>query len=246
MKTDCKELFRQLGWHCSSVDDVLYVSTPLRLPGGKSLDFYVEEAGPNLLRISDDGLTMFALRSLGYGLEDKRHWRSIKQAIAPYGFELADDGVIQCVLPSSELASGGGRVLGALAAIANWEVECRNHRDEDFSLSIEVERLLRLKGPNLPIVSNPRIEIPGLPPVEFSFQWGNIYVDALAPTAQSVSSRLRKTLILRHEIEAAERILFIVDDRFDDEAAAREVGVLAQLAGATRLSDFAAHYATRH
>ncbi|MEO8779937.1 MAG: hypothetical protein ABI389_14870 [Rhodanobacter sp.] len=71
--------------------------------------------------------------------------------------------------------------------------------------------------------------------------WGSIYVDAINPSAQSVSSRLRKAILASQE-DSDIGLLFILDNRFDPEKADREFPVLAQVANTVRLSEFAENY----
>ena len=69
--------------------DVVLVHTPkpINLPGGKPLDFYLFQRG-DFVEFTDDGVTMFALRSIGYTLSDKRNWRGLENIGLKYGFQL--------------------------------------------------------------------------------------------------------------------------------------------------------------
>lgn len=67
----CSDFFERSGWHCQTIETgsriATYISTPFTLRGGKSLDFYLFAEAGNL-EFTDDGITLFALRSLGYPL----------------------------------------------------------------------------------------------------------------------------------------------------------------------------------
>lgn len=241
---DCQWFSARNGWHCARIEgraeETLYVSTPVLLADGKPLDFYLIKRG-NAFIFTDDGLTLFALQNYGIDIDTRRHLKGLEAVTDRMGFKIAENGAIEALIPEGQVAWWMGRVLRMFCGVADWQSERFDQHDEDFSLTDEVERLLKAKAPNRKLTINPRVKLKELD-YSFDFLWGETYVDAISPTAQSVSARLRKA-ILATQGDDDIGLLFILDDRFDRERADRELPVLGQVAETVRLSDFAQHYA---
>lgn len=236
----CDGYFKQAGWHCSMVggahgDKALYVSTPIVLSGGKPLDFYVQRLGDKVL-LSDDGITMFALRSLGFNLGDKRHWKGLENIAKRHSFTLSEDGAFEAVFDAAQEATWGGKMLLLCADILAWEKEHSSQGDTDFSLTDHVEAILKKMRPDRPIEHPVTVEV-GHSVLEFDFKWGGIFVDAIRPSNQAVNARLRKGILMQR-IEEDSNVLFIVDDRLDAVKARQELSVLAGVAPTIALTDF--------
>lgn len=244
---DCKWFSANNGWHCTKLEgrgeETLYVSTPVLLADGKPLDFYLIRRGSTFI-FTDDGLTIFALQNYGIDIDGRRHLKGLEAVTERMGFKIAESGAIEALIPEDQAAWWMGRALRMFCGVADWQQERFDQHDEDFSLTEEVERLLKLKAPNRKLVSNPKVKLKGVD-YTFDFKWGDIFVDAISPTAQSVSARLRKAILATQDDDDI-GLLFILDDRFDQERANRELPVLGQVAETVRLSDFAQHYTVLH
>lgn len=241
---NCDLFFSQAGWHCAPVEfnghKMLYVSTPVTLAQGKPLDFYLVDRG-TMYEMTDDGITMFALRSSGFALDDKRNWRGLANIAAQYGFTLEEDGSFSAIFEKPHLASWSDRLLRLLTGLAQWESEKYQESDQEFTFAAEIEMLLRAKAPMRSLEKSPVVKINGAD-LHFDFLWGNTYVDAVKPIAQSVNSKLRKALLIsRENIEGVET-LFILDDRIHKEKAEEEQAIIGQVAHAIKFSDFESHY----
>lgn len=238
---------RHLGWHCQHLEaqDALYVSSPLRLPNGAPFDFYLTEEN-GYVHMTDDGLTIFRLRGLGYALDDKRSQRGIASIAESVGLELDESGAIVGAARMNELASLGQKFQRFSGRIFDWELEHFNSSDSNLSLADEVERLMRNKAPTLPIIQFPVLKLTTGDEVNFMFKWGDKYVDAIPPATQATSSRMRKAIqVMRDQVSEIDA-LFIVDDRLKPELATHEVALLGQVGKAMRLSDFDKHYQPRY
>jgi len=237
----CNNLMRSLGWSCSELaghPPALYVSTPLALPGGKPLDFYLTETRGHY-DFTDDGLTMFGLRGLGFTLDDGRHWRGLATIAEDLGFRLDDSGAFVASFPADRLCEWSGHILRLFGRVLDWQGQHFAEADTDLSLTLEVERILRRKRPELPLVISPTAILPMSTELRFDFKWGETYVDAVSPKARTISSRLRKTVQFLRWGGERENLLFVVDDRDQEksEAADREIPNLATLTRAVKLSN---------
>lgn len=240
----CGNFFAKAGWHCETINagsgPATYISTPITLPGGKPLDFYLIQRG-SLVEFTDDGVTLFALKSIGYSLSDKRNWKGLDNLGLKFGFQLNDAGAFEAVFPESEMDVWGARIIRLMAAIASWEEERAAEGDNDFSLTDEIELLLRSKEPDRKLTRNAILQV-GKIEMSFDFLWGNTYIDAVAPIPQSVNPKLRKAVLISKVDDPAE-ILFIMDDRAGKRRKAEdEVSVLGGLAATILFSDFQQHY----
>lgn len=236
----CQEWAALAGWRCAPVADgdarALYITTPLTFPDGKPLDFYLRDTRVGY-EMTDDGMTLFALRGLGYAIDDRRNWRGIERLAEQFGFELTPRGELRAAVPVERVTEFCGRILQLFAGFIAWEAERFRDADSDFSLTREVERLLRLKDAARPLARD--VVVPaGKGEVHFHFQWGDTYVDAIKPTAQAVAARLRKAILIGAADDEQIKVLFVVDDRADREKATREMAVLAHVARTVRYSDF--------
>lgn len=240
---ECSDFFAQSGWHCQTIDagsgPATYISTPITLPGGKPLDFYLIRRG-ELIEFTDDGIALFALRSLGYTLADKRNWKGLDNLGLKFGFQLSEAGAFEATFPMTELGNWSGRILRLMAAIASWEEDRAAEGDADFSLTDEIEMLLKAKAPDRTIVRNAALKV-GKVEMSFDFLWGDTYIDAVAPIPQSVNPRLRKAVLIS-KVDSPADVLFIVDDRRNRQKAEDEMGVLGGLAATVLFSDFQQHY----
>jgi hypothetical protein len=240
---DCAWFHANNGWHCERLEgrtqETLYVSTPVLLADGKPLDFYLLRQGRNLA-FTDDGLTLFALQNAGIEFGSRRQIKGLESITERLEFTITDAGAIEALIPEEQLAWWMSRVLRMFVGIAEWQAERIAQHDTDFALTDEVERLLRMKAPNRVLVVQPRVKLKGID-YAFDFLWGSTYVDAINPSPQSVSSRLRKAILATQE-DTDIGLLFILDNRFDPEKADRELPVLGAVANTIRLSDFAESY----
>jgi len=241
---DCHWFSANNGWHCKKLagreEETLYVSSPVLLADGKPLDFYLVKRG-NAFIFTDDGLTLFALQNYGIDIDGRRHLKGLEAVCDRLGFKISDAGAIETLIPEDQVAWWMGRVLRMLCGVVEWQQERFDQHDEDFSLTEEVERLLRIKAPNRKLVPHPKVKLKGVD-YSFDFLWGETYVDAISPSAQSVSARLRKAILATQDNDDI-GLLFILDDRFDRDKADRELPVLGQVAETVRLTDFAQYYA---
>lgn len=239
----CGGFFEKSGWHCQVINigsgPATYISTPITLPGGKPLDFYLITRGKHI-EFTDDGITMFALRSMGYPLADRRNWRSLENIAIKHGFSLSESGAFEALFLESELEIWGAKILRLFSAIAGWEEDRFSEGDTDFSLTEEIEMLLRAKDPSRKIERNVVVKI-GRLEAAFDFLWGETYVDAVSPVANAVNARLRKALLINKSDEPVD-VLFIVDDRDRQRKADEEIAVLGDLSPTIRMTDFVQHY----
>jgi hypothetical protein len=243
MLPQCSDLMKAMGWACRRVNahvDAIYVSTPLTLPGGSPLDFYLSVDGSRL-KFTDDGLTLFLLRNLGYRFEDRRQVHAIAKLAEPLGFTLTPNGEITALFETNQLVMWSGKVLRLFCKVIEWERAHFLSDAADEDLVQEIERVLKLKKPQLQLVRNAAFELGGGQQLHFNFKWGETYVDAVSPTARAVSFRLRKAVRFQRVDDEADRLLFVLDDRdaLHKDDAKRELALLGRVARTVAFTEFA-------
>jgi hypothetical protein len=239
MLVHCENFFAKSGWHCQPLEGnanmsrALYVSTPLLLSNRKPLDFYIQEIG-DLISIYDDGTTLFALSNNGFDFTNRRNWKSLHALAEKFDFELDETGEFKSTKPESEFMVLCADAIALFSAIRTWEKERSSEQDADFSLTHQVEEILLRNSPDRILRFGPKVNV-GNAEVVFDFQWGELFVDTLAPVANAVNSRLRKGLLMQR-IDSANNVLFVIDDRHIPEKAGMEMAVLGGVAPSMMLS----------
>lgn len=236
---ECTEFFKASGWRCATVPvsehtACLYVSLPVSFSTGRPCDVYILEETSGRLTLSDDGDTLSHFHSAGFELNDKRRWRGLVDIANNHGLELTSEGELTATFPREKLPEVINHLLQFFSAIIAWEKERFEAGDQDYSLTQEVERLLHILEPDREVTPSPTLATPS-GSVSFDFKWGDTYVDAIRPNAQSVNSRLRKAVMIQGE--ETPDVLFVIDDRLSRAKAQSELGVLGTLARTTLLSD---------
>lgn len=239
----CQNLMQTLGWRCQYLERhaALYVSTPILLPNGSPLDFYLTQSR-GMINFTDDGLTLFNLRGLGFKLDDNRSVRGVAQIAKDCGFDIDETGAIIGSVPQDDGNSLGYAIVRLFTKIASWQEEHFEARDADQTLADEVERLMRRKAPTITIERDPIVRLSSGETVDFMFRWGTQLVDAIPADARATSSRMRKAVLVQRDTDEPPDILYIVDDRQRPIKASSEAALLGQIARAMRLTDFQAHY----
>ncbi|WP_262071926.1 DUF1828 domain-containing protein [Stenotrophomonas sp. Marseille-Q5258] len=239
----CQNLLQTLGWRCQYLEQhaALYVSTPILLPGGSPLDFYLTQSRGSTY-FTDDGLTLFQLRSLGFKLDDNRSSRGVMQIAKDCGFNIDSTGAIVGSVPIGEEVNLGRSILTMFTKIVSWQEEHFEARDADQTLADEVEQMMRQKAPAIAIVRDPIVRLANGDTVDFMFRWGPTLVDAIPADARATSSRMRKAILVQRDREEPQDILYIVDDRQQPFKASKEAALLGQIAKSMRLTDFQEHY----
>ncbi len=239
----CQNLLQTLGWRCQYLEQhaALYVSTPILLPGGSPLDFYLTQSR-GYMHFTDDGLTLFQLRSLGFKLDDSRSSRGITQIAKDCGFDIDSTGAIVGSAPLGHELHLGRSILTLFTKIVSWQEEHFEARDADQTLAEQVEQLMRQKAPGVAIEKDPIVRLANGDTVDFMFRWGLKLVDAIPADARATSSRMRKAILVQRDRDDPQDILYIVDDRQHPFKASKEAALLGQIAKAMRLTDFQEHY----
>lgn len=234
---NCSGFTKLLGMRCEPMptrdgSEVIAVVSPFTFSDGDGIEMYAETVGSSV-RLFDDGMTMYHLRSVGIKLDSKR-WQPLRNAIAPYKVCLTDDGIFETWAPAADAQSGFARYVSALLAIAAWEREHEGLPASAHWLQDEAALYLQAWKPHTQIVARPD-PLAGFSGKmrKFDFLVGDEYVDTLLPHGNTTGSELRKILDVRGNPFNRDRpIRVIVDDRRNPSAAKEEIAILGRVATA--------------
>lgn len=225
----CNRLTDILGFACHPLTDdglVAMVDSPFRYPDGDSIPVFIEKIGPQI-RFFDDGGTLLHLLGRGISLDDHRKTKFIKSISQPYQVNLNDSGEIEIWATEAEARYAFARYMSTLISLAKWESE-QAGVSTDLSLFLdEVAVCLRSWRPNARITDGP--EYKGISGHRYRFHFGvdDEAVLAVNPRHASMSAAAKRLLDIRAVDEyKALKILIIMDDRQDKDAARNEARVL--------------------
>ncbi|MBB1161487.1 DUF1828 domain-containing protein [Aquariibacter albus] len=214
------------------------VVTPFRFFDGDGMSLFAFSVG-DTVHLSDEGMTLSWLLGLGHRLDDRRAWKPLRAALAPYHVTLNDDGVVEVLAPTAQAPSAFARMVSGLLALDAW-ARSANGTGASTSNTLREEAALYLRAwrPASPLLDDPE-PLLGLSGSEhsFAFRMGNEYIDAIGSAPAASSAELRKLVDVRgSELNASVQIRVIVDDRTAPERAATEVSILGRFAKAWPMS----------
>lgn len=206
------------------------VVTPFRFYDGDGLTLFAFGQG-GTVHLSDEGLTLSWLHGLGHRLDDRRTWKPLRAALAPYEITLNDDGVIEVLAPIDTASLAFARMVSGLLAVDAWARESAG-AGVASTLRDEAELYLRAWRPGVALLTDPE-PVVGFSGAahSFAFKLGDEYIDAIGGSPVASGAELRKLVDVRTSQSNAElEIRVIVDDRRSPERAATELAILGRFA----------------
>lgn len=211
-----------------------YLSLPYQFSDGACLSAYVIEQEQGYL-VSDDGAILFKIMCSDIDLSDRRRWQPIKNVASKYGFEMSESGTLRKFYSSDLVENIAGELLLMMGEIVIWEASVHETGDFDLTLHMHVESLLRGIYGTAPEAGKV-VYGPHGAKYEFDFYIGNTLIDAFKPHPITTGAKLRKLHDLRR-LDGDMNFLMVIDDRVDAEKASSELGIFADIASSTLLTD---------
>ena len=215
---DCAPL-RTTGGHAC-----LEIGTPFSLPDGAAINVYLVETPSTLLKISDNGDSLFQFSGMGLDVWSPRRLAAIRELLKKRGLVVSDDGNIFMLTTPDRAA-------------AQWGAEQLEVEAPEQDLIAEIEPYVIARNPAAVFKRNARVRGASQTIHRFDFQHGNDLIDVIAPHPAATGAALRKAGDVQNG-PYAERLrpLFIVDDRNDPAHAGSEIGILASMTRAVPAS----------
>jgi len=228
---DCAPL-RTTGGHAC-----LEIGTPFSLPDGAAINVYLVETPSTLLKISDNGDSLFQFSGMGLDVWSPRRFAVIRELVKKRGLAVSDDGNIFMLTAPDRAAAGFARAVTGLLALAQWGAEQLEVEAPEQDLIAEIEPYVIARNPTAIFKRNARVRGASQTIHRFDFQHGNDLIDVIAPHPAATGAALRKAGDVQNG-PYAERLrpLFIVDDRKDPAHAGSEIGILASMTRAVPAS----------
>lgn len=221
----CSQLTSLLGLECSPIDEdgtIALIECPFSFDDGDALPIFVQQTNGQI-RFFDDGGVLLHFAGRGIALGDKRRSKFIRNAAEPFGANLSEDGNVEVWSSESDAPSAFANFLSTLLSIVAWEREQRGTNSDLALLVEEVAMCLRAWKPDADMIRDPDFQgISGqIYKLDFLFDGQGIVATSAHPNA--VSSVIKKLLDIRTlPSNASLKLLAIIDDRKDQDAAKRD------------------------
>ncbi len=224
----CEGLIERLGYECREVGaGILAVTTPFSFPDGEPIQFFLDENDGKIV-IHDNADTIAHLMGMGWEMEDRRKWKTLKNIIGAFGFDLGDSGVIVGRDVKALEQNFIAKYVSAMLAVITLEQEYLGLSDEQIAFVEEVELYLKASKPQMELSRRPAITGHSGRVHEFHFEFDGALIDAAKPRGQSTGAILRKAAdVINAGIE--KRIIVVMDDRIDKDRAKTEIDILSTM-----------------
>lgn len=229
----CNDLTAALGFDCSPLSadgSIALVYTPFRFKDGDEMPVFVEVVGEQI-RFFDDGHVVMHFLGRGLRFDDGRQTRFIKTAASAHGATFTEAGELEVWSHVSDAGSGFAKFVGSLMGIAAWERDQEGVSVDTTLFVEEVAMALMASSPKTKLSRAPEFTGVSGRRYELDLMFGDTCVVATSPHPIAVGSVLHKLVDIRGVMDNASRkLLVVIDDRVDHEAADREAKIMQSVA----------------
>lgn len=228
----CSSLSELIGFTCHPLNDdgsVAMIDTPFAFPDGDEIPVFVEKA-TGRIRFFDDGAAIMHFLGRGVLLDDHRKTRFLKNLAEPNGVSLTDMGELEIWAKDEDAPAAFAKYMSTMLALSHWERE-QDGVATDASLFLdEVAMCLRAwKSSALIDDGQEYVGISGHA-YKMDLQFDGNPVIAIGTHPATVGATAKKLLDIRAATGNEKlRILLIIDDRRDANAAKSEGLILDSL-----------------
>jgi hypothetical protein len=234
---DCSQFQNIVGMRCNQLGDAIEIVTPFTFSDGDGFEIFAQSIGNKIL-FFDDGYCLQHMRSVGISIgQGKNRWRSIRAIAEKYQVSLSTDGVLEYLCNAEDASVGFAKTVSAIMEIATWErKEIGVAQDADWFLD-EVAMYLRAWKQGKNLIEKPFTNGFSGRSLGCDFEIEGQYVDAIQPNSNSAAAEVRKLLdytsVPSHD---RNKVIVVVDDRRNAEAAKQEISLIGLLASAWPMS----------
>lgn len=235
----CSKLAEVIGMSCQSLSDdgnIAIIGTPFQFDDGGHIPVFVESDG-RTLRFFDDGGVLLHLLGRGMQLDNHRKTRFLKGLTEPHGVLLNKLGELEIKVPEEQAAAAFASYISSMLAIVRWEREQEGVATDLSLLLDEVALCLRAWKQNARFEEQPTYTGISGHIYKLDFKLDDDAVLAIAPHPTTLNAAAKKLLDIRGSEENANlRIIVVIDDRRDGEAARREGRIFDALGNVLMMS----------
>lgn len=237
---DCKNIAEATVWSCRIIESsdggaATELSPPVTFWDGAVIPVYVIQRNSSV-EITDDGglIEHFESTGLAYAL-DGRRTKTIDKILAPWGVGMSSE--LHMVCNREALQHGLQQYLGAMFALARWEVELRNQPPDNSLLIAEAEMYLAALNPNFEIYHDIRVSSISGRGQDFPLRIDDTLYDAVGIHHASSAAMVKKLVDVRGlRDNKSIAITVVVDDRADHERAGADIQLYSQFAHIDKMS----------
>lgn len=207
--------------------ELFALESPFRMLNGAPFDVFVEKIG-NSFHIFDDGLTMHEIVSCGIDMSNHFKWSALRKIANARNVNLSHSGVFEVYTSFENAETAVANYLRVMFSIDDWLMENSSVAVAERSLVEESKKLFQKWWPSKKILDRPKIfGISGMQLV-FDFLVNDRYVDAITPSPAASAGFLRKLCAIPASARESINTIAVIDDRAAEEAAKREMNILAE------------------
>lgn len=227
---NCLDYELLLGMRCNPVADAIEIVTPFTFQDGNGIEIYAQSHSSQV-HFFDDGFTLFHLHNSGIHLNHKRNLTPLKAIAENHGVALSDDGVFELLCNKDNASRGFASLVATILGVADWERKQVGVSQDNSWFVEEVAMYLRAWKNDTPLLPKPTAKGFSGRTLEFDFQFGDQYIDAILPHANSTGAELRKAVDLNTgPLGTKNGLLLIVEDRKSPVSAKQEIEILSRVA----------------
>lgn len=224
---DCQPLRAVDGSPC------LEIGTPFSLPDGSAINLYITTVGDGMLKIGDNGDTLFQLGGLGLDVWQPARLSALRVLMVKNRMAIGEKGDVYLLTKSDHAANGFALAVTGLLALSAWAAEHLEAPAPAIDMVSELEPFIIARDPNALLRRLPRVKGASTTEYVFDLQHGSDLIDVIGPSAQATGAAMRKAGDVQNG-PFAENLspLFVVYDLIDGERAMNEISILASVARA--------------
>ena len=235
----CHRISELLGLTCHPLTEdgqIAMIDSPFTYPDGDDIPIYIEKLGPQI-RFFDDGGALLHLLGRGITLDDHRKTKFIRNIAEHNHVTLTELGELEIWATEEDAPSAFANYIATMLSLAKWETaQACVSTDMSFFLD-EVAMCLRAWKPNAHITVGPEYTGISGHVYKLDFSMDRDVVIALNPHHASVGSAAKKLLDIRAVSTYANlKVIVVMDDRQEEDAAKREGRVLESVGNVMMMS----------
>jgi Domain of unknown function DUF1828 len=232
---NCSELQNIIGFECTEINGRVCISTPYAMADGTGINLFVSKEHENYLRFTDAGTTIFSLVTSGQLRGSKAQRAAISRICESSEVMLSELGEISVLVKPNLASYGFSRITEALLQIGSWQQDLLDGSND--RLLEQVEELLKLWKPSLPIEKSAPLKGATGRVYKFDFKQGEEWVDAISSHPNAAAAAAHKLLDIRAlSTSASLAVRLVIDDTKNPVAASYEGQILSSLATVMPLS----------
>lgn len=228
---DCQALKDLNGEMC------LEIGTPFSLPDGSAINLYLSKAADGMVKIGDNGDTLFLIGGMGLDVWQSARLSSLRALLARHHLVLSEKGDIAIMAREQHAPGAFALAITGLLAVASWAAESMELEPQAVDVVAAVEPFVIARDPSATFKHRKSVKGASGTPYTFDMLHGKDLIDVIKPHAAATGSAMRKVGDVQNGPFAEHMApLIIVYDLDEPEKALNEISILGSITRATAAS----------